>query len=143
MIGPLRHVHQQAIERLQPFKKGNLGKKSPLYLLHELNNADKHRLLQVVGAEPVGYLIGGVWGDEPAPDYWMSLGVVFEDGAKVGRVAAADVDKRKVQIEQRITPIIAFWRGCEAVQGRRVTPMLSEIAGHVSRIVGSFAPDFP
>ena len=54
MIGPLRPEHQRRIERLQPFKRENLGRKSPLYLLHELNNADKHRLLQVVGADPVG-----------------------------------------------------------------------------------------
>jgi hypothetical protein len=72
----------------------------------------------------------------------MSLWTVFEDGAKVGRVAAADVDKRKVQMEQRIHPYMAFWQGCEAVQGRGVTPTLIQITDHVSQIIESFAPDF-
>ncbi len=142
MIEPLRREHKAAIERLQPYRRGNKGKRSALYFLHELNNADKHRLLQVVGAKPVGYRVGAAWGDEPTPDYWISLKTVFEDGAKVGRVAAADVNKRKVEGEQRIAPLIAFWQGCEAVQGLGVAPTLSQIADHVSQIIERFASEF-
>jgi hypothetical protein len=142
LIEPLHPEHQAAIKRLQPYTRVNLGKRSPLYFLHELNNADKHRLLQVVGAKPAGYGAGAAWGDEPLPDYRIRPRTVFEDGAKVGRVAAADVDKRNVQMEQRIAPLIAFWQGCKAVQGLGVAPILSQIADHVSDIVESFGPEF-
>jgi hypothetical protein len=113
-----------------------------LYLLHELNNADKHRLLQVVGAKPAGYFAGAAWGDEPLPKYWISTRTVFEDGAEVGRVAAADIERRKVQMEQRIFPLIAFWQGCEAVAGSGVCFTLSQIAERVSQIIESFGPEF-
>ena len=142
LIKPLRREHQTAIERLQPYRRGNLGKRSPLYLLHELNNADKHRLLQVVGAKPAGYFAGAAWGDEPLPKYWISTRTVFEDGAEVGRVAAADIERRKVQMEQRIFPLIAFWQGCEAVAGSGVCFTLSQIAERVSQIIESFGPEF-
>jgi len=142
LIKPLRREHQAEIERLQPYRRGNKGKRSPLYFLHELNNADKHRLLQVVGAKPAGYGAGAAWGDEPLPDYWILPRTVFEDGAKVGGVAAADVHKRKVQMEQRIAPLIAFWQGCKAVQGLGVAPTLSQIADHASQIIESFGPEF-
>jgi hypothetical protein len=142
LIEPLSPEHQAAIKRFQPYRSVNLGKRSPLYFLHELNNADKHRLLQVVGAKPAGYGVGATWGDEPFPDYRILPRTIFEDGAKVGRVAAADVDKRKVQADQRIVPLIAFWQGCGAVQGLGVTPILSQIADRVSEIVESFGPEF-
>ncbi|MCH8026394.1 MAG: hypothetical protein IH866_06320 [Chloroflexi bacterium] len=142
MIQPLCDEHQTMIERLQPYRRGNLGKRGPLYLLHELNNADKHRLLQVVGGKPTGYMVGGVWGNAPYPDYRISLRAVFEDGAKVGRVAASDVHGQKVQMEQSIVPYIAFWQGCREVRGFGVGPTLSGIAEHVSGIVEGFAPEF-
>lgn len=142
MIDPLFREHQTLIERLQPYRRGNLGKRSPLYFLHELNNADKHRLLQVVGGKAAGYSGGAVWADEPFPDYRISLRAVFEDGAKVGRVAARDVHRRKVREEQRIVAHIAFWQGCDAVTGRGVSFVLGGAAKLVSEIIEGFAPEF-
>lgn len=48
MICPLLPGHQALIERWQPYKRGRGGRNSPLYWLKEVNNADKHRLIQVV-----------------------------------------------------------------------------------------------
>jgi len=142
MIKALCDCHQAMIKRLQPYRAGNGGKRSPLYLLHELNNADKHRLLQSVGGKAMGYGAGGGWGDEPMPDYWVSTRKVLEDGANVGSVSKVYVDKRQVRMEQEIFPSIAFWEGCEAVTGNGVCFTLSSIANEVSKIVESFGLEF-
>jgi hypothetical protein len=142
MIQGLWPCHRAAIKLLQPYHRGNLGKKNPLYLLQELNNADKHRLLQVLGGRAAGYFVGGGWGEDPAlPDYhlWAS---VLEDGAHVGDVSARFVRAGEVRMDQQVSPYIVFWKGCDAVYGRGVAAVLSQIAEHVSEIVESFAPEF-
>lgn len=142
LIKSLRDEHQQAVELRQPYKRGNGGLSSPLWHLHEINNADKHRLLQVVGGRAAGYTVGGAWGDEPMPDYRISLRVVFEDGAQIGSVAATDVLRRTVLMQQKIPTLIAFWDGCAAVTGRGVAHVLSQIAATVDQIVEGFGPEF-
>lgn len=141
-IEPLKQKHKTAIERWQPYRYGNLGKRSPLYLLHELNNADKHRLLQVAGGNVAGYFAGAAWGRERFPDYRITLHQPVEDGARIGRVRAADVRGRRVRREQKIPALIAFWKGCPAVEGRGVTYILSQMEEKVSEIVESFEPEF-
>lgn len=140
MIAPLRREHQAAIERLQPYKRGNRGDRNPLYLLQEINNADKHRLLQVLGGKLSGYGISG-WGDPPdLPDYHIELGNVFEDGAQVGYVAATDIGK--VRADQIVAPFIAFWQGCPKLRGAGVCYWLMQMAEQVSEIVECFGPEF-
>jgi hypothetical protein len=143
-IAALDSKHQARIERLQPYHLANGGQESALYLLHEINNADKHRLLQAIGGKAAGYMIGGVWGDPdtPAPDYEIWPRAVFEDDAKVGRTAATDVQTHRVQIDQGIIPYISFWQGCEPVKGLGVTYTLGRIAKKVSEIVENFRPEF-
>ena len=59
MISLLKPDHQAIIERLQPYKRGKGGRMSPLFQLSELNNADKHRLIQVIGVKVgVGPFVG-------------------------------------------------------------------------------------
>ena len=50
-IASLRPSHQACIERLQPYKRGQGGRTNPSWMLSEINNADKHRLIQVVGGK--------------------------------------------------------------------------------------------
>jgi hypothetical protein len=38
--------HRTIIDQLQPFQRGHMASRDPLWRLHELNNADKHRILQ-------------------------------------------------------------------------------------------------
>ncbi len=142
LIKPLKDAHKTVIERLQPYQAGNGGKDSPLYLLNELNNADKHRLLQVIGGKAMGYSGGGAWGNNPMPDYFINTSAVLEDGAKVGYVAATDVAARNVRMSQNILPYIGFWEGCEAVTGRGVTFTLSPMADEVSKVIEGFGPEF-
>ena len=45
---------QAAVERLQPYKRGNEFRSDPLWLLHELDRISKHRLLHVGIAASAG-----------------------------------------------------------------------------------------
>ena len=144
-IRSLRPNHQAIIEGLQPYQRKfspmdvGRGRNNVLYLLHEINNADKHRLLQVVGGKPGITSWGGQWGNAPpgsveitGPDIR-----VLKDGAKLME-AAVDV-----AVYPKFIPLIAFWQGCPAVRNKAVVFTFGRIARWVSDIVESFAPDFP
>lgn len=136
MLKGVSEEHQAKIERLQPYKRllkgspSGYGRNNILYLLKELNNADKHRLIQVVGAKPGGIINGG-WErrevdvfsgayDLSGPGY-----IVLADGAKVLTAPA------EVQVYQKITPLIAFAAGCKAVKNKGVVFTLLRIAQRV------------
>jgi hypothetical protein len=142
MIQHLKREHRVAIKAWQPYRRGNLGRDSSLFLLHELNNADKHRLLQVLGGKAGAYFVGASWGDGPLPDYRIWGRTVLEDGAQVGEVSTRWVRSRQVQLEQGISPYIAFWLGCDAVRGLGVVATLARISERVEEIVESFAEAF-
>ncbi|RLC55657.1 MAG: hypothetical protein DRI30_07190, partial [Chloroflexi bacterium] len=88
MLNGVSDEHQTKIERLQPYKRSNrhsiaeFGKDNVLYLLKELNNADKHRLIQVVGVKP-GAIASGTWQGRGVYDVTGPRHVVLKDGAKV------------------------------------------------------------
>lgn len=134
MITSLRPEHQAVIERLQPYQPGRGGSDNALYLLSEVNNADKHRLLQVVAAR-AGLVTVGTWGDVDVDVAWAGLSVL-EDGAKLLE-AAPDV-----HVNPKLTPLVAFGDGCRAVQGRGVCLILDGIAKHVAEVVEGFGPEF-
>jgi len=54
-IGCLADPHRTAIELLQPYHAGDKAVRDPLWMLHELNNTDKHRLLFVTAIRNLGY----------------------------------------------------------------------------------------
>ena len=148
MINLLCPKHKTSIKRLQPYvrKAGILfktfdwakshGRNSPLFWLQQINNADKHRLIQVVTAKTGGFNITG-WGD--AVDrvrQSRSPFRILKEGAKICEVPP------DVQVHIGLTPYIAFAHGCEVVYKRLVIIVLSMIADCVSEIVESFASEF-
>jgi hypothetical protein len=145
-IGLLLAKHQAAIELLQPYKRGGGHASSPLYLLSEINNADKHRLLQVIGVKPHGYIWGKADDETAFPDI-SALNAIYEDakwpfikmledGAKVIEISP------RVHVQSDVIPSIAFYEGCAAVYRRPILITLRRIADHVSEIVESFRPEF-
>ena len=104
-----------------------------LYVLHEINNADKHRLIQVAGAKVAKIEFTLTVGD-------IAVGLprarltMIEDGTKVME-APLNVN---VNVKPELTPYIAFWKGCRAARGLPVDPTLTRIAQHVSEIVEAF-----
>ena len=148
MIGLLRPEHQARIERLQPYKRGsgvpfkptNLPKRGrrngPLFWLQEINNADKHRLFQVVASRTGIGLVIDRGGDSPNRSFTKLRYIILKDGAKFGE-APPDM-----HVDTKISPVIAFGHSCKAVAPMGVCYVLELIATYVSEIVESFAPEF-
>lgn len=53
-IGGMNPLAQAEIERLQPYHRGNGYGLDPLWILHDLDRINKHRLLHVVVAQGIG-----------------------------------------------------------------------------------------
>jgi len=145
MIKELLPQHQAIIEGLQPYKRigrshdnrRGLGfaRSHPLYLLSEINNADKHRLIQVVGFLPTGLMWGG-WTDLVEHPVYTRRPVVLKDGAKLCEFSP------NVNVQSKLIPLIAFSEGCEAVKNLIVVSTFYSIIEEVSKIVESFSPEF-
>ncbi len=136
MIRNLKAEHQASIERLQPYKSGRGGLHCPLYWLKEVNNADKHRLIQVVGGKPgIGPFVGG-WGDDLDVHFGFDPRKILKEGAIFDEFAP------DIHVRPKVVPLIAFWQGCPEVEGKGVTNTLRMIAEDVSKIIEGFAPEF-
>ena len=107
-----------------------------MWWLHELNNADKHRLVQVVGAKTgAGPFVAG-WGDNfEHPFRRITPGMILEDGAKFGETTG-------VSVRPKLIPLIAFWDGCPAIKGKAVANTLRIIAEDVSKVTAEFMSAF-
>ncbi len=146
MIKLLKSEHKASIERLQPYNSSSSphlktidltkwsGCNSPLFWLEEINNADKHRLIQVTGIKISGFSTT-YWGEQTDAFVGGTFDIL-EDGAKFGE-AAPDV-----HVNVQIHPLIGFANGCEAVVNKPVCLLLDLIGTTVSEIVESFTSEF-
>ncbi len=136
MIRQLRPEHQAMIEQLQPYKRGRGGRKNPLYLLKEINNADKHRLIPIVGPISGAGPVTSYWEGESEPTIIRVSRKILKDGAEI--LSAAP----EVHVGQDIYPLIVFADGCPGVARRGVRHVLGKIADQVSEVVETFATEF-
>ena len=132
MIRDLKPEHQAVIERLQPYKRGNEGRRNRLWRLKQLNNADKHRLLQVAGAMPLIWSGGRV--GLPRADFGRVR--VLEDGATIGEAHP------EVIVNPHVFPLVAFWEGCDAVRDLPVVSFLRNTLREAAEVVEGFGPEF-
>lgn len=137
-IQPLTDAQRKAVQDFQPFSPGRNDVKDPLWLLHELNNADKHRLIQtvVVKAGGAGYAILDF--DKSFEPAHLDLGAAIEEGAVVGWADPRVFRRGELN---RFGPMyaIAFGPGCEVVRGRAVAATLRAMADGVSEVIDAFA----
>jgi hypothetical protein len=141
----LRGVHRRdkaTIDATQPYHRRNAGRNSTLWLLQELNNADKHRLVQVAAVGTANQWSNFTF-SQPAsggmPHSEMRKRIRFYrnrflvDGAKVGVADAGIPDV----VNMKLLPIteIAFSEGCPAVYRRPVFRILDNMGMHVSNII--------
>jgi len=148
--------HWTHIESFQPYKRGKGGRHSPLSLLQELNNSDKHRLLTVLRVSAAGMHFTGISGGTV-----LKLGVPLRPNAKVGSVRnvppptegeggiytlnlrTGKLEHPKLQADVTVAPGVRFGDSCEAVERLPVIRTLQRMASEVSRIVESFAGEIP
>jgi hypothetical protein len=133
MIQQLCPDHQAVIERLQPYHRIRGGKESLPWLLHELNNADKHRTLQVIAGTGGGYLYQVVGNSNSIV---RSPARIFKDGTKLCEGGP------DVTVGPGLAPLVLFWEGCEALKGYPVVLTLRQIAEQVREIAAAFMPAF-
>ena len=139
----LRRSLRTRIQGLQPYKRRDLGPKSPLWLLSEMNNADKHRYIQIVAARSRSMSM--VVSRQTDNRLWVDalrfkLGVRLIDGTKVGEVDP--YGQEDVEVQRVIHPEIVFWEGCDAVKRQPVIRTLRTISDEVSRAVNLFRGEF-
>jgi hypothetical protein len=131
---------QALIEGAQPYHAGNLRRRHPLWLLHELSNLDKHNALTeasirvggtlfTVLAVPARLTMGGMVA--MAGPMEIRAGVPFEDGAILGRVG------REVNVKPHHSIAIRFAKGCPGA-GDEAIDALVGIEKQVRKITAAF-----
>lgn len=135
----VRRMSQAArahIERLQPYNAAARFEDHVLYVVHQLNLADKHRLLNVVASafqvERLG--LSGIAGT--AAMQGIAVGgraTPFEHGAEIVRVEYTEVDSTNPQMSVELGLIfgVAFSRGGPG-KGQLVVPLLDSLAKRAS-----------
>jgi hypothetical protein len=140
MVAHLPPAEQAIIERAQPYHAGNLRRRHPLWLLHELSNLDKHNdLTQAttsVGSTALRYMsvparltTGGMYAKGGPMELYA--GVPFEDGAILARVS------REVNVKPQHSIAIRFAKGCPGA-GDEVISTLVSIEKQVRKIIAEF-----
>jgi len=94
-IGCIDPEAQAVIQGLQPHLRGDRYSDDPLWLVYELSNIDKHRLLHVVTVGSMGAAFGGVGSNFILRGPAQLGGSSSEPGTKVGffTATAADVTR--------------------------------------------------
>lgn len=143
----IRGVSPQAaaiVEKLQPYQRGNDYARSPLWVLHELWNMDKHRLVAVVGMNalvPQTRFTTGLSGS--GRTFEQAMMFPFQDGANLMRIGLLNGETESpVKVEMDLELAIVFGDG--PADGYKVVEALNTCALFASAVVlNDFAPLFP
>lgn len=134
MIRLLHKNHQTSIEWLQPYKGNGPKRLNFIYLLSEINNADKHRLIQVTVPRWRNLAFSMTVSDEAVGLPPLSPQFkVLKHGAKVMEAGA------HVSVKPEISSNVVFWQGCSAVKYLPVHETLAGCCQRTSDIIETFA----
>lgn len=130
----IRCIHpsaQTAIEKMQPYHRGSSFAEHPLWMLHDLSNIDKHRLLVVTASHSVGAAF--------IPDDWDNVrlgpmtikGGLIEGDTEIVSYVARPIDRRR-EMKMQFHPVLAIaFKGGSVVDGKDAMLVLSEIYDHI------------
>jgi hypothetical protein len=138
MLKSLHPRHQAQIYELQPFN--NLGENDPLWWLQDLNNSDKHRVINAAAGFPANASVG-----LPARGWAVvqayTLAAMLLDGAPILWLHYDDpVAARETAPSVHIEAEILFAEGSERVFGKPVLPTLNSILRRVEGVVRRLRP---
>lgn len=146
MIKLLYPEHKTSIEGLQPYNSlsspclktidlaERSGSGSPLFGLEEIDNADKHRIIQVVGARAVSVSYAW-WGERGDPLRTVEFFKILKDGAEFA-------ESPEMGVNPQLSPLIAFTDGCDSIATKQVCLLSTGIADAVSDIIEMLASEF-
>lgn len=137
---------ESRITSLQPFRRGPLYEDDPLWVLQELDNAYKHRLLLLTVHRVTNYWVtvtscGKSVKGSFQPD------VPFKHGVEIGRLQIADPDfsiaDTDVSLDGDIVIQVAFANVVE-VNGFKASVLttLNSLANSVTAVIDQFEPEF-
>jgi hypothetical protein len=156
--------HIAIIEGFQPYNGLKGSHDDALGILHAINNADKHRIINIVGA--VGSLdamgLGGgrvgtniFIGKGPAVNIGRNSSVNFGNGCTYKTVGDGVIDKDRTIVAKlisntppqwnfypRINITIQFGEGAPRVQGRSIVNTLTLIYDRVKEVIERFESNF-
>jgi hypothetical protein len=146
----VRGISQQAraqIERLQPYQAADRFEDHLLYIVHQLNLTDKHRLLNVVGSSyrPQRFGMAGAVGTGTIHGITADgRPVPFEDGAEIMtfKYGVGNAPPNEISLEADLTFDVAF-DGTGPGKGQPVVPLLTTASGAVWESIRGFLPFFP
>lgn len=150
---------EAVIESFQPFNTKGGAATSTLLMISELNNADKHRLIQI-GAFRSGNvgrrveIRGYLYRNRPPPGLtFMEVNDLTEfqqgafptDGGAFGRVHRSVIERWPDISHMPVTSDFVFAEGCDAVKGLPLVELLRAMIRHYEHIVArsfldAFAP---
>jgi hypothetical protein len=121
-----------------------------LWLLREINNADKHRVVAAVAAKGSGVGLRPrfttlrqegnnlVW--EMSGPARITAGRHLKEGTKIGDIECGAPED--VNVDVILTPAMAFGETNQTVRGMVIPTVLTVIRDHVGRIIEDFSPAF-
>ena len=147
LVTDLSPLQQVMIERTQPYHRRN-PRRDPLWLLHQINNADKHRFLPVV-AQPK-FNLDTLRFDGPTQDITVYTPRHMENGTQLARymptsfspgrnvVGATIIQEAKVQVLLQGSLVVRFGDSLEDISRYQVLPLMWDIYERISKIVHRF-----
>jgi hypothetical protein len=135
---------QTIVEGLQPYKKGNLFESEPLWILHELDRIDKHRLLHTAVAGIASASLFGNPGDRNLAGIrnggtLEALGGAIETDTPYFRVTGITLipidPSKEVYMDVPVTIHVSFAPGTPYVENQPVYKALADLYAYVARTV--------
>jgi hypothetical protein len=134
--------HRALIQDLQPYQCGDDAIAAPLWVLHELANADKHRTLNltVSTAEEIGFNLA--YNDLAIREPIEIIPGPFVDNAIVGRIFTVQTGPNpEMAVQPRATFNVTYDEG--GLFRQRQIPNLLELRDATVRTIEAFVSDFP
>ena len=131
---------QTVVEGLQPYKQGKDFRTDPLWILHELDRLDKHRLLHTTVAAAAGTL----WDISAfrnirciGPGFVESCSTTIETDTSIGRICGVHLIDPSSEMHVEIRPVlfVAFTAGAPVAGGQPVVETLAAIYNYIATTV--------
>jgi hypothetical protein len=134
------------IENLQPYKTGNGGEGNLLWVLHQLDIIDKHRLIVVIARQmrPTSFTVEVPTGETFAHTLAESQWTPMEDGTEILRVDLSEVIQTpgRVHVEIQYASMVYVKETGLFCDGNEIQGLLQQCHDFVRQVVEGFEVEF-
>jgi hypothetical protein len=134
---------QTVVETLQPYHRGNAYRTHPLWVLHDLDRVNKHRLIHATVAvfSGLGIDMRTSYNFKLGPGMLQSLEGPIETDTPIGRLPAWRTDTTREMNVDVVVPLdVAFDKGTPSVEYESVLKTLWAIYGEVGSTETTLRP---